>query len=102
MSALCVGRWPFYFCRGDLHAARAWTGESCTGRSVTRRRRGPAGKERTSWASGRLRPADPARPEPGAWEARSGARGAVVGAGVRSVSRASVPGVGGVEGLSPR
>lgn len=47
----------------------------------------PAGKERASRASGRSRPAEPARPEPGvgrpglAGPGRAGARGLVVGSG---------------------
>lgn len=74
MSALCLGRWPFYFSRGDLRSARDEVGEPCAGCSVTRRCHSPSRKERASRAGGRVRPAELARPEPGRGEPGLGRR----------------------------
>lgn len=87
MSARCLGRRPVHFARGDLRAARDRGRGVVRRSSVTRRRRRSAGKELASGfasgALGRVEPAEPARPEPGAWGAGSGAgaRGAVVRSG---------------------
>ena len=89
MSARSLGRGPVHFARVTFVLPGAGSGESCVGRSVTRRRRGPAEKEGAaavaSRAGGRVRPAEPASPEPGVPGAGAGARAPGVGVWPRAL-----------------
>lgn len=103
MSARCLGRGSVHFVRVTFVLLGIGGGESCAGRSLKRRRRGSAAKERAvgvaSGAGARVGPAHPARSEPRelGGRARAKARGTGVGSGPEPRRRGSRAWCGGRE-----